>query len=131
MPSMSNFTSEWNTYKLKTETDRGIIEIKWSDADTLAQWSNIQAGLYLQNEASSRQLFYEHFTRWYQMFWNQRFRQGIFNLSDDAVIMDIGRKDLNSIQVCITIQIIRNITTGLQSLMLLRQMDLNLIDLQF
>lgn len=90
MPSMSNFTSEWNTYKLKTETDRGIIEIKWSDADTLAQWSNIQAGLYLQNEASSRQLFYEHFTRWYQMFWNQRFRQGIFNLSDDAVIMDIG-----------------------------------------
>jgi hypothetical protein len=90
MPSMNEYTKEWNTYCLKIETDKGPVEVKWNDADTLAQWSNIQAGLYLQNAASSRQLFYEHFTKWYQMFWNQRYRQGIFNLKDDAVIMDIG-----------------------------------------
>jgi SAM-dependent methyltransferase len=86
---MEDFTKEWNHYTLTVNSDRGPLVVKWQDADTLAQWSNIQAGLYLQ-EKNTLQTFYEHFPRWYQMFWDARARQGLFDLADDAVILDIG-----------------------------------------
>jgi SAM-dependent methyltransferase len=89
MPSMDDFTKEWNHYTLTVNSDRGPLVVKWQDADTLARWSNIQAGLYLQ-EKNTLQTFYEHFPRWYQMFWDARARQGLFDLADDAVILDIG-----------------------------------------
>lgn len=89
MPALSDFTAEWNTYELKVDTDRGPLVVKWTDANTLALWSNIQAGLYLQKTNSLR-IFYEYFPRWYQMFWDARFKQGAFDLADDAVILDIG-----------------------------------------
>jgi hypothetical protein len=89
MSSLSDFTTEWNKYELKVDTDRGPLLVKWNDANTLALWSNIQAGLYLQ-KTNSLQTFYEYFPRWYQMFWDARFKQGAFDLADDAVILDIG-----------------------------------------
>ena len=89
MPSLSDVTNEWNKYELKVDTDRGPIVVKWNDANTLALWANIQAGLYLQ-KTNSLQTFYEYFPRWYQMFWDARFKQGVFDLADDAVILDIG-----------------------------------------
>jgi hypothetical protein len=89
MPSIDDFTKEWNHYTLTVNSDRGPLTVKWNDADTLAKWSNIQAGLYLQQK-NSLQTFYEYFPRWYQMFWDARAKQGLFNLSDDAVILDIG-----------------------------------------
>jgi SAM-dependent methyltransferase len=89
MPSLNDFTADWNKYELKINTDRGDLTIKWNDANNLALWSNIQAGLYLQ-KTNSLQTFYEYFPRWYQMFWDARFKQGLFNLSNDSVIMDIG-----------------------------------------
>jgi len=89
MSSLSDFTQDWNKYKLDINTDRGPLTVKWNDAANLALWSNIQAGLYLQ-EINSLQTFYEHFPRWYQMFWDARFNQGLFNLPNDSVIMDIG-----------------------------------------
>jgi SAM-dependent methyltransferase len=89
MPSLIDFTNEWNKYELKVDTDRGPIVVKWNDADSLARWANIQAGLYLQ-KTNSLQTFYEYFPKWYQLFWNARFKQGAFALADDAVILDIG-----------------------------------------
>jgi SAM-dependent methyltransferase len=89
MPSLSDFTSDWNKYKLDVTTDRGVLSVKWNDANNLALWSNIQAGLYLQ-DTNSLQTFYEHFPRWYQMFWDARFKQGLFDVSDNSVILDIG-----------------------------------------
>jgi len=89
MPSMDDYIKEWNHYTLTVNSDRGPLTVKWQDADTLAQWSNIQAGLYLQ-EKNTLQTFYEFFPRWYQMFWDARARQGLFELADDAVILDIG-----------------------------------------
>ena len=86
---MSDFTADWNKYELKVNTDRGELKVKWNDANNLALWSNIQAGLYLQ-QTNSLQTFYEYFPRWYQMFWDARYKQGLFNLPDDSVIMDIG-----------------------------------------
>lgn len=89
MPSLSDFTNDWNKYRLNVDTDRGTLTVNWSDANNLALWSNIQAGLYLQ-DTNSLQTFYEHFPRWYQMFWDARFKQGLFDLADDSVILDIG-----------------------------------------
>jgi hypothetical protein len=89
MPSMDDFTKEWNQYKLTIQSDRGPLTVNWSDVDTLAKWANIQAGLYLQ-PTNSLQTFYEYFPRWYQLFWDQRFEQGVFALPDNAVILDIG-----------------------------------------
>jgi SAM-dependent methyltransferase len=86
---MQDFTGDWLKYSLTVKTDRGPLTVKWNDADNLAKWSNMQAGLYLQ-DTNSLQTFYEHFPRWYQMFWDARFNQGLFNLADDAVIIDIG-----------------------------------------
>jgi hypothetical protein len=89
MPALSDFTADWNKYELKVNTDRGPLSVKWNDADTLARWSNIQSGLYLQ-QTNSLQTFYECFPKWYQMFWDARFKQGAFSIADDAVILDIG-----------------------------------------
>jgi SAM-dependent methyltransferase len=89
MPALEEFLKEWNTYTLSIESDRGPLVVKWNDADTLAKWSNMQAGLYLKDR-NSLQIFYENFTQWYQMFWNARFKQGLFDLPDDARILDIG-----------------------------------------
>lgn len=89
MPSLSDFTNDWNKYKLDVNTDRGTLTVKWNDANNLALWSNIQAGLYLQ-DTNSLQTFYEHFPRWYQMFWDARFKQGLFDVADNSVILDIG-----------------------------------------
>jgi hypothetical protein len=89
MPLMTEFIKEWNHYTLTVNSDRGPLTVKWQDADSLARWSNIQAGLYLQ-QTNSLQTFYEHFPKWYQMFWDARFKQGVFALADDAVILDIG-----------------------------------------
>jgi hypothetical protein len=89
MAVFSEFLEDWNKYELKVNTDRGVLRVKWNDANNLALWSNMQAGLYLQ-EQNSLQTFYENFHRWYQMFWDARFNQGLFNLADDAVIVDVG-----------------------------------------
>jgi SAM-dependent methyltransferase len=89
MASIEEFLEDWNKYVLTVNTDRGPLQVKWNDATNLARWSNIQAGLYLQN-SNSLQTFYEHFPRWYQMFWEARFKQGLFDIPDDSVIMDIG-----------------------------------------
>jgi SAM-dependent methyltransferase len=89
MTSLEDFLEDWTKYTLTVNTDRGPLQVKWNDAIELARWSNMQAGLYLQ-DTNSLQTFYEHFPRWYQMFWDARFKQGLFNLADDSVIMDIG-----------------------------------------
>jgi hypothetical protein len=89
MPSMNDYIKEWNHYTLTVNSNRGPLTVKWNDADALARWSNIQAGLYLQ-QTNSLQTFYEYFPRWYQMFWDAREKQGLFNIADDSVILDIG-----------------------------------------
>ena len=88
---MQEYIKDWTNYTLTIPSDRGDLTVKWSDVNELAKWSNMQAGLYLQNQTSSLQLFFEHFPRWYNMFWGQRHRQGIFNgIPDGSKIIDIG-----------------------------------------
>lgn len=87
---MDEYIKEWTKYTLTLPTDRGNLIVKWSDVNELAKWSNIQAGLYLQDQPSSLQLFFEYFPKWYQYFWNQRFEKGMFDLPNNAKIIDIG-----------------------------------------
>lgn len=89
MSGMKDFTQDWNRYNLNIDTDKGVINLKWNDVNNLALWANLQAGIYLQ-KTNSLQTFFEYFPRWYQMFWTARSKQGVFDLKDDAVIVDIG-----------------------------------------
>ena len=88
--NIEDYTQDWTKYTLTIPSDRGDLIVKWSDVNELAKWSNIQAGLYLQNQSSSLQLFFEYFPRWYQRFWTQRYDQGLFNLPEGAKIIDVG-----------------------------------------
>jgi SAM-dependent methyltransferase len=90
LEDMDLYTEDWWKYNLKINTDRGLIEIDWSDANELARWSNIQAGLYIRGDKSTLQTFYEWFPKWYQMWWDRRYGQGLFALPDDAKIVDVG-----------------------------------------
>lgn len=87
--TFESYLEDWWKYTLTVETDKGPLKVKWSDTNELAKWSNMQAGLYLQAE-NSLQVFYEHFPKWYQMFWNARHKLGIFDLPEDVTIVDIG-----------------------------------------
>ena len=89
MYNIDNNIPGWQDYVLNIDSDRGPLTVKWNQSDKLAFWANIQAGVYLQ-KTNSLQTFYEFFPRWYQLFWDRRFAQGLFDVADDSVILDIG-----------------------------------------
>lgn len=78
-------------YTLDIQTNKGLINVKWSNVDDLALYANLQSGFYLQsNQSFSKDLLLENFTAWNQMFWNQRQNQGMLDYSDGSKILDIG-----------------------------------------
>lgn len=89
MRPFEDYLKDWWKYTLKIQTKKGPIEVSWSDANELAKWSNMQAGLYLQ-DTNSLQTFYEYFTRWYQRFWDTREEFGMFDYKDGSKVVDIG-----------------------------------------
>lgn len=79
------------SYNLLINSNKGPLNVMWSDVDRLARYANLQAGFYLINNPSlSKNLLEEHFTNWNQMFWNQRQNQGMFDLPESSKIIDIG-----------------------------------------
>ena len=79
------------SYNLSIHSNKGKLNINWSNVDQLARYANLQSGFYLVNNPSlSKELLYDHFSNWNQMFWNQRQNQGMFELPDSAKIIDIG-----------------------------------------
>jgi len=90
LEDMDLYTKNWLRYNLEIKTSKGPVNLSWSDVNELARWSNIQAGLYIRGQESTLQLFYEYFPKWYQMFWDRRDSQGLYNLQDDAKIVDVG-----------------------------------------
>jgi precorrin-6B methylase 2 len=78
-------------YHLAIESDRGLLNVKWDNIDQLAKYANIQSGFYLTGATSyGVDLHAEHFQRWNQLFWTQRQNLGMFNLPNDATIVDVG-----------------------------------------
>lgn len=79
------------TFNLTVHSNKGDLNIRWSDPKTLAKYSNIQAGFYLENvQDYSVQFLKKHFYEWNQTFWTMREEKGMFNFSDNSVIVDIG-----------------------------------------
>lgn len=90
LEDMESYQTNWWKYKLTVDSDRGPLEVEWADLNELAKWSNIQAGLYIRGQESSLQTFFEWFPKWYNMWWPRRHGQGLFDLPDNAVIVDVG-----------------------------------------
>lgn len=95
LEDMDQYHKAWWTYNLNIVTDRGDLKLKWSEINEFAKWSNIQAGLYVRGTESSLQLFYEHFPRWQQFWWDRRASQGLWGSmhdsgGDNPTIVDIG-----------------------------------------
>jgi len=82
---------DWETYTLSVNTDKGVIDLHWSQTDNLAKNATLQSGLFGGvGKVFSKQLFYEQFPTWNQQQWNQRANLGAFDLPDNATIIDIG-----------------------------------------
>ena len=78
-------------FNLTVQSNRGPLSVDWSDEETLARYSNIQAGFYLEDSQDlSPALLKKHFYRWNQMFWEMREENGMFDFPDGSVIVDIG-----------------------------------------
>lgn len=83
-------THEWQRYDLTIHSDRGPLNVSWSNVLELARWHNMQAGLYIKGPKNTLQLFFENFAKWNQDFWYGRQKLGTFNLPDGAKIVDVG-----------------------------------------
>lgn len=77
-------------YKLTVNSNKGPLSVSWSNVESLAYYAGTQAGYYLQDSKDHLALHYEHFEKWNQMFWTQREHMGIFDISDQSTILDIG-----------------------------------------
>lgn len=79
------------TYKLIVHSDKGPLYVEWSDLNQLAKFANLQSGFYFsKNKEYTAKLLLDNFEKWNQYFWDQRFNQGIFSLSENSKIIDIG-----------------------------------------
>lgn len=83
-------THEWQRYDLTVHSDRGPLNVSWSDVLELARWHNMQAGLYIKGPKNTLQLFFENFPKWNQDFWVGRHKFGTFDLPNNAKIVDVG-----------------------------------------
>jgi hypothetical protein len=83
---------------LKINSKKGDLEIKWSDKNKLAHYAAIQAGCYFSDlrdvdwESLNRfiPLHDKYFLGWNQRRWYERENMGVFDISDNAKIVDIG-----------------------------------------
>jgi len=82
--------TEYYHYKLKIDSNKGPLELKWSAVEDLLYWNTIQSGLFLKGPGISLQLFFESFPEFNQYFWKQREELGVFDLPSNAKIIDIG-----------------------------------------
>lgn len=83
---------------LNIDSKKGTLTVQWSDVDLLAQYATPQGGCFftrldeinwdLPNKFTP--LHKKHFQKWYQGLWNQREQLGVFDIPDNAKIIDIG-----------------------------------------
>ena len=87
---MDKFSNDWNFYELTINSNRGPLDLKWTDVEELAKYTTLQSGLFGQNRPFSKQVFFEVFPKFYQNLWSLTESLGGFDLPDSAVIVDIG-----------------------------------------
>jgi SAM-dependent methyltransferase len=77
-------------FELEIKSNKGPLKVQWSDIADLAKYASIQSGRYLENNNDLLNLHKTHFLNWNQTFWDQRQNTGIFDLPNNATILDIG-----------------------------------------
>lgn len=77
-------------YTLTINSNKGPLSVSWKDVETLALYASTQAGFYLQDSKDHLELHHTHFRLWNQRFWDQRYNQGVFDINQNAKIVDIG-----------------------------------------
>ena len=87
---MDKFSVDWESYELTVESDRGPLDLKWSNVEDLAKYATLQSGLFGVNRPYSKQVFFETFPKFYQGMWNLTHSMGGFDLPENAVVVDIG-----------------------------------------
>lgn len=72
-------------------TDRGTLEISWSDLENLYNFASVQNGGYGQGKiVDPAGLFKKYFSVWNTRLWNTRKNMSVFDLPNNSKIMDIG-----------------------------------------
>lgn len=77
---------------LNIDSDKGALEIKWSNMSDLVHFSSMQNGGWgvKPNSDTYLNLHNKFFKPWHEKLWNIRKDMGVFDLPDSAKIMDIG-----------------------------------------
>ena len=78
---------------LEMHSDRGLLSVKWSDVNSLANFAAAQAGYYAKNmeiDAKLLDLHRENFKGWHQYCWEQRYKLSTYDIPNGSKILDIG-----------------------------------------
>lgn len=86
--SSNDFFKNWNDYSLVVDSDKGPLEIKWKNAQSLAANWLMQTGAWMRS--SNLQNFYQFFPMWAKWQWWQHSQRGLYNLPPNSKILDIG-----------------------------------------
>ena len=78
------------TFSLEVDSDKGTLQVLWSNLESLAKYSNCQIGFYGSKPDITTKLLFSHFREFNIKKWriNQNLR--IFDLPTSARILDIG-----------------------------------------
>jgi len=84
--------------KLTVQTKKGLLTVDWTNKNDLAWYATQQAGCYHADLSSVNwhdrdrflPLHNEHFQNWNRDKWTDREKLGVFDLPDNARVMDIG-----------------------------------------
>ena len=76
-------------YKLSIQSNKGPLEIKWTDTIQLAKYANIQHGHYLTPGCDfSPELLNKRLQEWQQMLWNMEHELGMHDFPNNSVFLD-------------------------------------------
>ena len=80
-------------YTLNITSDRGLLEVNWSNVDLLGKYAAAQAGCYASNIDNKQNILDLHnanFARWHEYCWKQREQLSTYEIPDGARILDVG-----------------------------------------
>ena len=77
---------------INIQSDKGTLTVKWSDFNNLSVYSGSQAGCYGSTvDLDSPELLHQrHFEKWHTYCWLTRQQLGVFDIPDNAKVLDIG-----------------------------------------
>lgn len=77
-------------YKLTIDSDKGPLEVMWSDQDNLIKWHSLQHSFYGREPKHYIESFYQNFTSLTAHKFDQSLKMGAFDLPSFPKIVDVG-----------------------------------------